>query len=32
VLNDSAELFIRIDAEDDTYFVNKSFIGTVIPR
>jgi hypothetical protein len=32
VLNDPAESFMRIDAEDDTYFVNKSFIRTVIPR
>lgn len=32
VLNDQAEAFVRIDAEDDTYFVNKSFIRTVIPR
>ena len=32
VLNDPAESFVRIDAEDDTYFVNKSFIRTVIPR
>ena len=32
VLNDAAESFVRIDAEDDTYFVNKSFIRTVIPR
>jgi len=32
VLNDQNESFVRIDAEDDTYFVNKSFIRTVIPR
>ena len=32
VLNDPAESFVRIDSEDDTYFVNKSFIRTVIPR
>lgn len=32
VLNDASESFVRIDAEDDTYFVNKSFIRTVIPR
>ena len=32
ILNDAAESFVRIDAEDDTYFVNKSFIRTVIPR
>ena len=30
--SDQAEAFVRIDAEDDTYFVNKSFIRTVIPR
>jgi len=32
VLNDQTESFVRIDAEEDTYFVNKSFIRTVIPR
>lgn len=32
VLNDAAESFVRIDAEDETYFVNKAFIRTVIPR
>jgi hypothetical protein len=32
VLNDASESFVRIDADDDTYFVNKSFIRTVIPR
>lgn len=32
VLNDPGESFVRIDAEEDTYFVNKSFIRTVIPR
>ncbi len=32
VLNDPNEAFIRIDADEDTYFVNKSFIRTVIPR
>lgn len=32
VLNDAAESFVRIDDEDDTYFVNKAFIRTVIPR
>ena len=32
VLNDQSEAFVRIDAEDDTYFVNKGFIRTVIPR
>ncbi|HEY0373066.1 MAG TPA: hypothetical protein VGD79_13765, partial [Thermoanaerobaculia bacterium] len=29
VLNDASESFVRIDADDDTYFVNKSFIRTV---
>lgn len=32
VLNDARELFVRIDADDDTYFVNKGFIRSVIPR
>ena len=32
VLNDANESFVRIDAEEDTYFVNKSFIRVVIPR
>lgn len=32
VLNDGAELFLRIDAEDDTYYVNKAFLRGVIPR
>lgn len=32
VLNDPAESFLRIDAEEETYFVNKTFIRTVIPR
>lgn len=32
VLNDTTETFVRIDAEDETYFVNKEFIRTVIPR
>lgn len=32
VLNDPTELFIRIDDEDETYFVNKSFLRSVIPR
>lgn len=32
VLNDPTEAFVRIDAEDDTFFVNKAFIRTVIPR
>jgi len=32
VLNDPSELFLRIDDEEETYFVNKSFIRRVIPR
>jgi hypothetical protein len=32
VLNDAHESFVRIDEGDDTYFVNKAFIRSVIPR
>jgi hypothetical protein len=32
VLNDAGEAFLRIDAEGETYYVNKGFIRTVIPR
>lgn len=32
VLNDERELFLRIDDEDETYYVNKRFIRLVIPR
>lgn len=32
VLNDATEEFLRIDADEDTYFVNKAFIRRVIPR
>ena len=32
VLNDTHELFVRIDDEDQTYFVNKAFLRSVIPR
>jgi len=32
VLNDEQELFLRIDAEDETFYVNKAFIRNVIPR
>jgi len=32
VLNDPREAFIRIDDEEDTYYVNKEFIRLVIPR
>lgn len=32
VLNDDSEAFLRIDDEEQTYFVNKTFIRRVIPR
>jgi len=32
VLNDPREAFLRIDGEGETYYVNKEFIRTVIPR
>jgi hypothetical protein len=32
VLNDPHEGFLRIDGEGETYYVNKGFIRTVIPR
>jgi len=32
VLNDATEAFLRIDGEGETYYVNKGFIRTVIPR
>ena len=32
VLNDPTELFIRIDSDDETYYVNKAFLRSVIPR
>jgi hypothetical protein len=32
VMNDSREMFLRIDDEEDTYFVNKAFVRSVIPR
>lgn len=32
VLNDVREAFLRMDADDETYFVNKRFIRRVIPR
>ena len=32
VLNDPREVFVRIDDENDTYFVNKAYIRSVIPR
>lgn len=32
VLNDDSELFLRIDGDDETWYVNKGFIRSVIPR
>lgn len=32
VVNDTREAFIRIDGDDDTYYVNKDFIRLLIPR
>ena len=32
VLNDPREMFVRIDDEGETYYVNKTFIRVVIPR
>ena len=32
VLNDATEEFLRIDDDEETYFVNKAFIRRVIPR
>jgi hypothetical protein len=32
VLNDTREGFVRIDDDEETYYVNKSFIRRVIPR
>ncbi|HYI07435.1 MAG TPA: hypothetical protein VEK57_00065 [Thermoanaerobaculia bacterium] len=32
VLNDAKEAFLRMDTEEETYFVNKVFIRRVIPR
>ena len=32
VLNDPREMFVRIDDENETYYVNKTFIRVVIPR
>ncbi|HEX6641722.1 MAG TPA: hypothetical protein VF215_11450 [Thermoanaerobaculia bacterium] len=32
VLNDAREEFLRIDDDEDTYYVNKAFIRRVIPR
>jgi DNA mismatch repair ATPase MutL len=32
VLNDASELFVRRDDEEQTYYVNKRFLRSVIPR
>lgn len=32
VLNDPREEFFRLDDENETYYVNKMFVRTVIPR
>ena len=32
VLNDPRELFVRIDDDQETYFVNKGFVRVVVPR
>ena len=32
VLNDATEVFLRMDDQGDTYYVNKRFIRMVIPR
>jgi hypothetical protein len=32
VLNDRTEMFLRMDDEGETYYVNKRFIRLVIPR
>jgi hypothetical protein len=32
VLNDAREEFVRIDDDSETYYVNKRFIRSVIPR
>ena len=32
VVNDSREDFVRIDDEEETYYVNKSFIRLLVPR
>ncbi|MEA2491860.1 MAG: hypothetical protein QOH21_3652 [Acidobacteriota bacterium] len=32
VLNDLRETFLRIDDEEETYYVHKTFIRSVIPR
>jgi len=32
VVNDPREAFMRIDDEEETYYVNKSFIRLLVPR
>jgi len=32
MLNEGSEVFLRMDDEGDTYYVNKRFIRMVIPR
>ena len=32
VVNDTRETFLRIDDEEETYYVNKSFIRLLVPR
>jgi hypothetical protein len=32
IVNDPREAFMRIDGDDETYYVNKSFIRLLIPR
>ncbi len=32
LLNDEEELFLRLDDEEETWYVNKGFIRSVIPR
>ena len=32
VLNDPREIFFRIDVDAETYYVNKTFVRTVIPK
>jgi len=32
IVNDAREAFMRIDGDDETYYVNKDFIRLLIPR
>jgi hypothetical protein len=32
LMNDAGEAFVRIDDESETYYVNKTFVRSVIPR